>query len=346
MTREFATAAAPHLPAARSVRQVMALVLLALLPAIVAHVYFFGVGVLFQIPLAVAFALIFESAMLVVRKKPLQPFLTDLSAPVTAVLFALCIPPLAPWWIALVAMAAAMIFAKHLYGGLGFNLFNPAMVGYAVVLICFPLELTRWLPPAGLRDSGVPLCAIVNAIFFDLPPSPGWDAIAQATPLDTVRNLNSQGLALHEIRNDPRFGDFGGRGWEWIANWLALGGLFLLWKRVIPWQVPVATLGTAIALSLPFWLMDADMHPSPLQHVFSGALVMAAFFIATDPVTGCTTPRGRLIFGAGVAVLTLVIRRWGAYPDGVAFAILLMNCAAPWIDLHTRPRIFGEGRAR
>lgn len=345
MTRHFPTAAAPHLSPTRGVQQVMLLVLLALVPGVVAQVWYFGSGVLFQIALASAFALAFEAAMLRLRARPLQPFLADFSAPVTAVLFALCIPPLAPWWIALIAMAAAMVFAKHLYGGLGFNLFNPAMVGYAVVLICFPLELSRWLPPDGLREIPLGFANTLYTIFVGhLPPALQWDTIAQATPLDTVRILASKGMMIDEIRHDPLFGDFGGRGWEWIANWYAIGGLFLLWRRVIHWQVPVATLGTVIALSLPFWLLDADVHPFPLQHVFSGALVLAAFFIATDPVTGCATPRGRLVFGAGVAVLTLVIRRWGAYPDGVAFAVLLMNCAAPWIDLHSRPRIFGQGR--
>lgn len=345
MTKSFPIAAAPHLPAARSVQQVMALVLLALVPGVIAQAWYFGPGVLFQIALATTFALAFEAAMLRLRARPLRPFLGDLSAPVTAVLFALCIPPLAPWWIALIAMAAAMIFAKHLYGGLGFNLFNPAMVGYAVVLISFPLEVSRWLPPEGLHEIRMGFADTIYTIFVGhLPPALQWDTIAQATPLDTVRNLASQGMMIGEIRNDRLFGDFGGRGWEWIANWYAIGGLFLLWKRVIHWQVPVATLGTVIALSLPFWMADADVHPFPLQHVFSGALMLTAFFIATDPVSGCATPRGRLIFGAGVAVLTLVIRRWGAYPDGVAFAVLLMNCAAPWIDLHTKPRIFGQGK--
>lgn len=340
MTRHFDIAPAPHLPPVRTVQRVMALVLLALVPAIAAHVWYFGVGLLVQIALATFFALALEAAMLHLRGKPPRPFLTDLSAPVTAVLFALCIPPLAPWWIALVGMIAAVVVAKHLYGGLGFNLFNPAMVGYAVVLLAFPLELSRWLPAGG----GVAFGDTLSAIFLGVAPPSGWDAIAQATPLDTLRNLGSQGLTLQEIRTDPVFGDFGGRGWEWIANWIALGGLFLLWQRVIPWQVPVATLGSTIALTLPFWLLDGDVHPFPLQHVFSGGLVLAAFFIATDPVTGCTTPRGRLIFGAGVAALTLAIRRWGVYPDGVAFAVLLMNCAAPWIDLHTRPPYYGEAR--
>jgi electron transport complex protein RnfD len=347
MTRTFATAAAPHVPSRSSVRGVMAWVLLALVPGVLAQAWFFGPGVLVQIVLACGFALGFEAAMLRLRERPLRPYLTDLSAPVTAVLFALCIPPLAPWWVSAVAMLAAIVVAKHLYGGLGFNLFNPAMVGYAVVLLCFPWELSRWLAPDGLRAVPLEFPDVLHAIAHGaLPTDISWDAVAQATPLDTVRNLASQQMTLAEIRHQPLFGDFGGRGWEWIANWYALGGLVLLWRRVIAWQVPVATLGTVIVLSLPFWLSDPDLHPFPLQHVFSGALVLCAFFVATDPVTGCTTPRGRLVFGAGVAVLTLAIRRWGAYPDGVAFAVLLMNCAAPWIDLRLRPRFHGEASAR
>lgn len=343
--KRFATAAAPHLPAGRSVRQVMALVLLALLPGAIAHVWFFGPGLVFQLALATGFALAFEAAMLRLRGRPAKPFLTDLSAPLTAALFALCIPPLAPWWIAAIGMFAAIVFAKHLYGGLGYNLFNPAMVGYAVVLVCFPREMSQWLPPHGLGQPVPGLLDSAAAIFGGrLPPPWGWDTLAQATPLDTMRSLSARGETIPDIRHDPVFGDFGGRGWEWIANFYVLGGLFLLWKRVIDWRVPVAVLGTTILLTVPFWMSDPDVHPFPLQHVFSGALALGAFFIATDPVTGCTTPRGRLLFGAGVAALTLSIRRWGAYPDGVAFAVLLMNCAAPWIDLHTRPRIYGERR--
>ena len=219
------------------------------------------------------------------------------------------------------------------------------MVGFAVVLVAFPFELSQWLPPRGLGHEALSLGDSLYTIFMGhLPPAQTWDTIAQATPLDVVRNQASAMRTLDEIRSDPLFGDFGGRGWEWIANFYALGGLFLLWKRVIHWQVPVATLGTVILLTLPFWLSEPDVNPFPLQHVFSGALVLAAFFIATDPVSGCTTPRGRLFFGAGVGIITLAIRRWGSYPDGVAFAVLLMNAAAPWIDLHTRPRIYGEGR--
>ncbi len=340
----FPTAPAPHLPARRTVRELMALVLLALTPGVAAHAWLFGPGVLFQISLATGFALVLEALMLRLRRQPLRPFLSDLSAPVTAVLFALCLPPLAPWWIALIGMIAAIVIGKHLYGGIGRNLFNPAMIGYAVVLIAFPLELSRWLAPGSPFDHG-PLDAMTSLgviLTGQFPPGLGWDAIAQATPLETLRAQAGAGATLTEIRENPLFGDFGGRGWEWIANFYALGGLFLLWQRVIPWQTPFATLASVVAVTVPFWMLDADVHPFPLQHVFSGALVLAAFFIVTDPVSGCTTARGRLIFGAGVGLLTLAIRRWGGYPDGVAFAVLLMNCAAPWIDLHSRPRIYGE----
>lgn len=340
MNRHFPTAPAPHVAAGNRVQRVMGLVLLALVPALAAHAWFFGAAIFVQVALAAGFALAFEAAMLQLRGVPKRAFLTDLSAPVTAVLFALCIPPLAPWWIAAVAMFAAIVFAKHAYGGLGHNLFNPAMVGYAVVLLAFPRQLSRWLPPEG----GVGLGAATNAILLGIAPPPGWDAVAQATVLDTLRELTGQGFTLQEIRAAAVFGDFGGRGWEWIANAIGLGGLLLIWKRVIPWQTPLATLGTTILLTLPFWLADADHHPFPLQHVFSGGMMLAAFFIATDPVTGCTTPRGRWIFGAGVAAITLAIRRWGAHPDGVAFAILLMNAVAPWIDLHARPRYHGEAK--
>ena len=318
MSRAFRDPGTPSLRVARSVQATMGLVLLALLPGTAAMAVFFGPGVLGQIALAVALALLLEAAMLRLRGVPLRPAITDLSTPLAAVLFALCLPPTAPWWMNAVGITAAIVVGKHLYGGLGHNPFNPAMVGVAVVVLAFPADYARWIAPGQ------------------------WDTLAQATPLDLLRQQAQQGYALSEIRANPVFGDFGGAGWEWVANFWALGGLFLLWKRVIPWQTPAAVLGTTVLLSLPFWLYDADTHPSPLNHVFSGALVFAAFFIATDPVSGCTTPRGRLIFGAGVAVLTLAIRRWGGFPDGVAFAVLLMNAAAPLIDRLARPRWLGE----
>ena len=343
MTRDFETGGAPHFPSQTSVRKVMLQVLLALLPGIIAHAWFFGPGIWVQILLSCSFAFAFEAASLTLRRKPLRPFMGDLSAPVTAILFALCLPPLAPWWIALIGMFFAIVITKQLFGGLGHNLFNPAMVGYVVVLISFPQAMTAWLPPAALATWDPTLGDVLSTIARGQPPvGLGWDAITGATPLDTLRTSVATGEIISEARQSPIFGDFGGLGWEWIANWYAIGGLWLLWRRVISWQVPITMMGSVLLLGLAAYLSDPGSNPAPLQHVFSGALVLGAFFIATDPVSGCSSPRGRLIFGAGVGIITLVIRRWGAYPDGVAFAVLLMNMAAPLIDRYTRPRIFGH----
>lgn len=337
---------APHLPPSTSVGAVMRQVLYALIPGVLAHVWFFGPGILVQIALAVGFALGFEALMLKARGKPLAPFLGDCSAVVTGVLFALSIPPLAPWWIACVGMLFAIVIAKQLYGGLGFNLFNPAMVGFAAVIVAFPLELSQWLAPrqlaGGLPGIGQTLETILTGT---LPPAVDWDAISEATPLDALKIGVAENRLVSEIRQSPIFGDFGGLGWEWIANFYALGGLWLLLRRVISWHVPVGVLATVVLVSTPLWMFGPDTNPSPLQHIFSGALILAAFFIATDPVSGCSTLRGRLIFGAGVALLTLAIRRYGGYPDGVAFAVLLMNAAAPLIDRLTRPRSYGHPRS-
>ena len=344
MTRSFETGGAPHFSPPVTVQRVMRDVLIALTPGVVAYCWYFGPGMALQILLATSFALAFEAASLKLRGQDLRLFLNDLSAVVTAVLFALCLPPLAPWWIACVGMFFAIVLAKHLFGGLGQNIFNPAMVGYVVCLISFPKAMTSWLPPTALAEQSLTLGETLYAIFIGaLPGGIGWDAISQATPLDTIKSGVDHGQIVSEIRRAPIFGDFGGLGWEWIANWFALGGLWLLWRRVISWHVPFTMIGSVIALGLVAFLTDPGSSPSPLQHVFSGALVLGAFFIATDPVTGCASTRGRLWFGAGVGVITLAIRRWGGYPDGVAFAVLIMNMAAPLIDRYTRPRIYGEG---
>ncbi len=338
-------AGAPHLPPITTVGAVMRQVLYALVPAVAAHVWFFGPGILFQIALAVGFALGLEAVMLRLRGVPLAPFLTDCSAVVTAVLFALSVPPLAPWWVALTGMVFAIVIAKQLYGGLGHNLFNPAIVGLAAVIIAFPIDLSQWLAPRSLSPGLPGVWESAVAILTGRLPEPmAWDAISQATPLDALKTGVADNRMVAEIRDAAIFGDFGGLGWEWIANFYALGGFWLLYRRVISWHVPVGVIGTTILVSTPMWLIGPDINPSPLQHVFSGALVFAAFFIATDPVSGCGTMRGRLLFGAGVAILTLAIRRFGGYPDGVAFAVLLMNMAAPMIDRLTRPRTFGHPR--
>jgi electron transport complex protein RnfD len=325
----------------------MGWVLVALIPAIFAHLYFFGIGLVVQIILATTTGYIFEWWCLSWRKQPLQPFLTDLTVPVTAVLFALCLSPIAPWYVAVVGMFFAIVVAKHLYGGLGNNIFNPAMVAFATILVAFPQSMSLWLPPAGLTAFGGDLHTIdwqqvISIIFLGLPVDLSVDAVTAATPLTALKTGLQQGFAQSEIISGAVFGDFGGLGWEWIANWLFLGGLFLLFKRIITWHVPAAVLMTTIAVSTPFYLFNADLYMSPQQHVFSGGIMLAAFFIATDPTSGCSSNRGKIIFGAGVAILTVLIRNFGAYPDGVAFAVLLMNLSAPLIDRITIPQPYGK----
>ena len=343
MSRQFETGGAPHFPPHATVGGVMRQVLYALLPGIAAYAWFFGYGVLVQIVLACVFAQVLEALMLKVRGKAVGPYLGDYSAIVTAVLFALCIPPLAPWWVALVGMIFAIVVAKHLYGGLGNNLFNPAMVGYVVVLISFPQHLTAWPAPAELAALGFGPLETLQTIFGGEPPgAASWDAITGATALDAVRNGTTAGQPIAAIEQGPAFGILAGHGWEWVALWYAIGGGWLLARRIISWHVPVAVAGSVLLFSTAGWLLDPHSHPTPLFDLFSGAVLLGAFFIATDPVSGCASPRGRLIFGAGVGILTLVIRRWGGYPDGIAFAVLLMNLSAPLIDRFTRPRIFGH----
>lgn len=338
MAREFRLGGAPHLPAANSVQKVMLKVLLALLPGIVLSTLWFGVGLLLQIALACVFALLAEAAMLQLRGRPLRPFLSDLSAPVTGVLFALCLPPWAPWWIAAIGMLSAIVLAKHLYGGLGYNVFNPAMVGYVVVLIAFTRELGAWpgLGPGSALEPGV----LLHAVFGGGQP---WDAMAQATPLDSLREQLGQGRTVAEIRSGPELAAAVARS-QWLALAWLLGGLWLLQQRVIHWQVPVGVAAGVLIVAAPLWLYDAGRHASPLFHLTTGATMLAAFFIATDPVSGAATPRGRLLFGAGVGALCVLIRRYGAYPDGIAFAVLLMNAVAPLLDRWLRPRVFGRSR--
>jgi electron transport complex protein RnfD len=176
-----------------------------------------------------------------------------------------------------------------------------------------------------------------------LPVGLTWDAVTAATPLDEMRTLIDQGLTIEEIREgSPLWGDFGGRGWEWVGNWFLLGGLYLLWRRVITWHIPFAFLAGLLVMAGLFWLVDPQTHPFPAFHLFSGAAILGAFFIATDPVSACTTKRGQLIYGAAIGALVFVIRTWGGYPDAVAFSVLLLNIAAPMIDHYTQPRVFGQ----
>lgn len=312
----------------------------ALIPAVIAIVYFFGPSVLITMTLAVVVALFAEAIMLRLRNRPLKPFLTDGSAVVTAVLLAIALPPLAPWWLTVTGILFAIIFAKHLYGGLGYNPFNPAMVAYVLLLISFPLEMTTWLPAAGLSEHPLDLSSAFQFI-FNGQLSSSIDTVSGATPLDAMKTQ----IGLHQIPihifQQPVFGLWGGKGWEWINIWLAVGGIFLLYRRVISWHIPVAMLIGLSTISLVTWLIAPELTGSPLFHLVSGGTMLGAFFIATDPVTASTTVKGKIVFGAGVGLLTYIIRVWGGYPDGVAFAVLIMNMLVPLIDYYTQPKVYG-----
>lgn len=330
---------APHTHGGKNIGSLMLEVAAALTPGAFLLIWFFGIGVLFNVLLAVITALAAEALMLFLRGRPLWPFLTDGSALLTGLLLGLALPPLAPWWIAVIGTALAMVIGKHLYGGLGYNPFNPAMVGYVILLISFPAEMIRWMPAAGSGLTGPGAGEILSVIFAGAPV----DGMTAATALDTVRTEMSLHRTLEEIASvSPTIGSLGAADWEWINLGFLLGGVWLLYRRCIDWRIPAGLLGSLFVVALLFQLFDGDRYPGPVFHLFSGATMIGAFFIATDPVSASTTHWGRLIYGGGIGVITYIIRTWGGYPDGIAFAVLLMNMAVPIIDYYTRPRAFGE----
>jgi len=331
----------PYVAPGNSLKRLMIQVIVALLPGTIAYAWFFGPGVIVNVALAIIFALAFEAGILRLRAKPVMPHLTDFSAVVAAWLFALCLPMHAPWWLVAVGMGFAMVAGKHLYGGLGFNPFNPAMVGYVVLLISFPREMTTWYLPAAISGQTLSLAESI-AYSFGSVDIGQWDALSSATPLDQVKTGIGQNIPLDEIRQAPLFGNYGGKGWEWIALWWFVGGVYLLITKTIRWHIPLSLLTAVMSLSLLFYLIDPAIYASPLFHLLSGAVVIGAFFIATDPVSAATTDLGRIYYGLMIGSLIYVIRVWGGYPDGIAFAVLLANMCVPLIDYYTQPRVYGE----
>lgn len=335
----------PYIRAADGVATLMVKVLAALLPAIAAYVYYFGPAILVSIAIASSAALAAEALVLRLRSYPIKTFVFDGSALVTAWLLALSLPPTSPWWLTASGTIFAIVIGKHLYGGLGSNLFNPAMVGYAVLLISFPVLMTQWPAPLGVGSANLGLADSVRYIFFgELPAGLSLDAISMATPLDTMKTQLLLQRTASEIVAMPVFGQIGGHGVEVIALFYLLGGIYLWRARIITWHIPVAFIAALFASATLFHIIDADRYTSPWFHLASGGAMLGAFFIATDPVTGATTPLGKLIFGAGIGALTYLIRVFGGYPDGVAFAVLLMNMCVPLIDAYTQPRIFGHSK--
>jgi electron transport complex protein RnfD len=324
----------------QQVSKLMRQVLYALLPGTLAMFWFFGWGVLLNITLAGTFAVLLEAIMLKLRQRPIKPFLSDNSALVTGWLLGLSIPALSSWWLILLAVFFAIVIAKHLYGGLGYNPFNPAMVGYAVVLISFPVEMTQWLSAYAFHAAQMDLLEAIKWV-FNPPAAQHWDALTMATPLDHVKTNLLMDISVSQSLQGEQYGLFAGTGWEWVSVAYLAGGLWLIYKKVISWHIPIAMLASIAVIAGIFWLVSNESYSSPLFHIFSGGVMLGAFFIATDPVSASTTPLGKLIYAAGIGFSIYIIRVWGGFPDGVAFSVIIMNMAVPLIDYYTKPRIFG-----
>ena len=335
----------PYLTQNVSVRRVMLQVLAALVPAIAVYAWLLGPIILVQIGIASIACLLAEAAMLALLKKPLGLFLGDGSAIVTAWLIALSFPPLAPWWLIVVASLFAIVVAKHLYGGLGQNPFNPAMIAFAVCIVSFPALMAQWPPVAPIELHASYADRIGEQLALVLGSAPRIDAMSGATPLDALKTalkLGAGQVTVAATLADARsFGYVAGKGWEWVAASYLLGGLWLWQRKIISWHAPGGFIAGLALLAGALWLIDPTRFANPLFHLFSGGTMLGAFFIVTDPVSGCTTPRGKLIFGVAAGVLAYLIRVFGGYPDGVAFAVLLLNICVPLIDLYTQPPIFG-----
>ena len=331
----------PYIEINENISRMMLAVIFALIPGTLVYIKFFGWGVVVNISFAVITAIICEVLVLKLRQRPVKPFITDGSAVLTAILLALALPTLAPWWLPAIGAGFAIIIAKHLYGGLGYNPFNPAMVGYAMLLIAFPKEMTAWIP-AETHGMGA-LDSLRYSLFEVLPTGKNFDALTMATPLDTIKTQLSLNFTLDEIHaaHQGLFGNLSGYGWEWINIMFLVGGVLLIFIKVITWHIPVAVLGTLAVMAGLFNFADPGSYSPISFHLFGGASMLGAFFIATDPVTAAASNKGRLIYGAGIGILIYIIRTWGSYPDAVAFSVLLMNMAVPMIDYYTKPPVFG-----
>jgi electron transport complex protein RnfD len=331
----------PHAHGPMSTARVMQNVLLATVPGVIVLTHFFGFGTLVNIIWASILALAFEALALRLRKRPLGFYLGDYSALVTAVLLGIALPPYSPWWLIAVGIASSILLAKHLYGGLGYNPFNPAMVGYVVLLISFPVQMSSWAAPRGVGE----LPGLLDALQACFTPG-NFDAVTMATPLDLLKQNNS--LLMDDLwQQNAQFGRWAGIGWEWASLAFLAGGLWLLYQRVFTWHAPIAML-VALALTAALFYDGGSSASggSPLFHLLSGATMFGAFFIITDPVSSAVSTRGRLVFGALIGLLVYLIRVYGNYPDAVAFAVLIMNFAAPFIDQYTQPRSYGHAARR
>jgi RnfABCDGE-type electron transport complex D subunit len=338
---------APHTTTTQSVSRVMATVMLALAPATLFGFWLYGWPAIHLWLITVVAAVFGEALCLRLMDRPVAPALHDGSAILTGWLLALSLPPWAPWWIGAFGGLFATVLAKQVFGGLGQNLFNPAMVARVALLISFPVQMTAWVAPLPL-DSALAPGPIDGLLITLRGMPPALDAVASASLLGFAKTEMSRGIdLLQSLTHAPLqtwFGSRAGSLGETATGLIAAGGVVMIFLRVITWHIPVAML---LGIALPAVILhavDPARYLDASTHLLSGGALLGAFFIATDYVTSPNTPTGQLIFGAGCGLLTYVIRTWAGYPEGVAFAVLLMNSLTPIIDTYIKPRIYGRDR--
>lgn len=338
----------PYSHSNSSVPKVMLFVMLALLPATLFGLYQFGWPAIFLFVITILTAILAETISLKLSGKPIRLYLMDGSAILTGWLLAMTLPPWGPWWIGVLGGLIAIIIGKQVFGGIGQNLFNPAMVARVALLISFPLEMTLFTTPVPLFSSSSP--GFMEALTITFGGAGQLDGFTGATVLGHIKTELGRGMDLQQAQAATAslwqltWGHAGGSLGETSALFILAGGLFLLYKRIITWYIPVSMLGTLFVFASIFHLLDPQVYVGPLTHLMSGAAILGAFFIATDLVTSPVSIRGQLVFGAGCGLLVYVIRTWAGYPEGVAFAVMLMNAFTPLIDHYLKPRIYGRDR--
>jgi electron transport complex protein RnfD len=322
MLSDLRVSCAPHISKPLSTRSVMIDVIIGLVPAVAAAGYYFRIYALILTATCVISSVITEWICNKIRKKPNS--LDDFSAVVTGIILALSLPPNLPIWAAIIGSVFSIAIGKMVFGGLGSNIFNPAMAGRAFLTACFGMLMTTWTVPATI-DTTMPKISAENTIH----------ARTQATPLAWSKQAiktKTGAEVVNEQLKDTFTGEVGGCLGETSALALLLGGLYLLIKQTINWRIPLAVLASAFVFSAIGYLTNNIAYASPLTHLTSGGMLLCAFFIATDPVTAPLTRKGMWIFGFGVGAITILIRIVGEYPEGIMYAVLLMNAVTPLID--------------
>jgi len=350
----------PHAHGGDSIRMMMFTVILALLPATLFSVYLFGWLSVLIIVTCMLTALLTEAVCLKLMKRPLSALL-DNSAALTGLFLALTLPAATPWWMAVLGSVFAIVLGKQVYGGLGHNIFNPALSARVILLISFPLNMTTWIIPMSIHMGGVTpgldlydfsqalTLFLAGADALPVVVQQGLDAISMASPLGHVKTEATLGVpvadalaAYHYNVLDAFLGFEAGSIGETSALALLIGGIFLLARHSITWHIPFSYLGTVALLAAIFSTVSPEQFTTPMFHLFAGGLMLCAFFMATDPVSSPVTPNGQIVFGIGCGVITWSIRSFGGYPEGAMFSVLLMNCAVPLIDHYCRPRVYGH----